>query len=168
MDKVCGHSALWEAEFSLQRVTKAADSAQTAIALSSEDRLMLFSYKSGALRHLSDLRGSVNNKSLFSREEFRVQDGDGAALWSSRTVQTAHANRRSHRALSCGRAGEAGGRVAALNMGKFGEWGRRVKKSQQESSLDDRRNLISKIHKSSSEDRRIMGTMGASVRVNTY
>lgn len=55
----------------------------------------------------------------------------------------------------------------ALNMGKFGERGRRVKKSQQESSPDDRRNLISKIHKSSSEGRRTMGTKGASVRVNT-
>ena len=43
---------------------------------------------------------------------------------------------------------ELGGRGAALNMGKFGERGRRVKKSQQESSLDDRRNFISKIHKS--------------------
>lgn len=62
-----------------------------------------------------------------------------------------------------------GGEAArpALNMGKFGERGRRVKKSQQESSLDDRRNLISKIHKSSSEGRRIMGTKEASVRVNT-
>lgn len=55
----------------------------------------------------------------------------------------------------------------ALNMGKFGERGRRVKKSQQERSLDDRRNLISKIHKSSSEGSRIMGTKEASVRVNT-
>lgn len=55
----------------------------------------------------------------------------------------------------------------ALNMGKFGERGRQVKKSQQESSLDDRRNLISKIHKSSSEGSRIMGTKEASVRVNT-
>lgn len=63
------------------------------------------------------------------------------------------------------REGEAAG--PALNMGKFGERGRRVKKSQQESSLDDRRNLISKIHKSSSEGRRIMGTKEASVRVNT-
>lgn len=62
------------------------------------------------------------------------------------------------------REGEA---AAALNMGKFGERGRRVKKSQQESSLDDRRNLISKIHKSSSEGSRIMGTKEASVRVNT-
>lgn len=52
-------------------------------------------------------------------------------------------------------------------MGKFGEQGRQVKKSQQESSLDDRRNLISKIHKSPSEGRRIMGTIEASVRVNT-
>lgn len=60
----------------------------------------------------------------------------------------------------------SGGWEAALNMGKFGERGRRVKKSQQESSLDDRRNLISKIHKSSSEGRRRMGTMEASVRVN--
>lgn len=55
----------------------------------------------------------------------------------------------------------------ALNMGKFGEQGQWVKKSQQESSLDDRRNLISKIHKSSSEGRHIMGTKEASVRVNT-
>lgn len=55
----------------------------------------------------------------------------------------------------------------ALNMGKFGQRGQRVKKSQQESSLDDRRNLISKIHKSSSEGSRIMGTKEASVRVNT-
>lgn len=54
----------------------------------------------------------------------------------------------------------------ALNMGKFGERGRRVKKSQQESSLDDRRNLISKIHKSSAEGSSIMGTKGASVKVN--
>lgn len=61
--------------------------------------------------------------------------------------------------------GEAAG--PALNMGKFGERGRQVKKSQQESSLDDRRNLISKIHKSSSEGSRIMGTKEASVRVNT-
>lgn len=61
--------------------------------------------------------------------------------------------------------GEAAG--PALNMGKFRERGRKVKKSQQESSLDDRRNLISKIHKSSSEGRRIMDTMEASVRVNT-
>lgn len=60
-----------------------------------------------------------------------------------------------------------GGREAAANMGKFGERGQRVKKSQQESSLDDRRNLISKIHKSSSEGRRIMRTKEASVRVNT-
>jgi len=52
-------------------------------------------------------------------------------------------------------------------MGKFGERGHQVKKSQQESSLDDRRNLISKIHKSSSEGRRIMGTMEASVGVNS-
>lgn len=64
-----------------------------------------------------------------------------------------------------GGGGEAVG--PALNMGKFGERGRRVKKSQQESSLDDRRNLISKIHKSSSEGSRIMGTKEASVRVNT-
>lgn len=63
---------------------------------------------------------------------------------------------------------ESGGGVArlALNMGKFGERGRRVKKSQQESSLDDRRNLISKIHKSSAEESSIMGTKGASVKVN--
>lgn len=54
----------------------------------------------------------------------------------------------------------------ALNMGKFGERGRRVKKSQQESSLDDRRNLISKIHKSSAEGSSIMGTKGVSVKVN--
>lgn len=64
---------------------------------------------------------------------------------------------------ACGREAVA----PALNMGKFGEQGQWVKKSQQESSLDDRRNLISKIHKSSSEGRRIMGTMEASVRVNT-
>lgn len=51
-------------------------------------------------------------------------------------------------------------------MGKFGERGRRVKKSQQESSLDDRRNLISKIHKSSAEGSSIMGTKEASVKVN--
>lgn len=102
--------------------------------------------------------------------EFKVQDEDRAAHWSSRTVQTAHANKRSHWAFSYGRAEEVGGEEAAgpaLNMGKFGERGRQVKKSQQESSLDDRRNLISKIHKSSSEGRRIMGTMEASVRVNT-
>lgn len=54
-----------------------------------------------------------------------------------------------------------------LKMGKFGERGRQVKKSQQESSLDDRRNLISKIHKSSSEGSCTMGTKEASVRVNT-
>lgn len=63
--------------------------------------------------------------------------------------------------------GGGGAAGPALNMGKFGERGRKVKKSQQESSLDDRRNLISKIHKSPSEGRRIMGTMEASVRVNT-
>lgn len=61
-----------------------------------------------------------------------------------------------------------GGGGPALNMGKFGERGRQVKKSQQESSLDDRRNLISKIHKSSSEGRRTMRTKEASVRVNTH
>lgn len=67
-----------------------------------------------------------------------------------------------------GRGGGVGGAAGpALNMGKFGERGRRVKKSQQESSPDDRRNLISKMHKSSSEGRRTMGTKGASVRVNT-
>lgn len=69
-----------------------------------------------------------------------------------------------------GSGGGGGWREAAgpaLNMGKFGERGRRVKKSQQESSLDDRRNLISKIHKSPSEGRRTMGTKEASVRVNT-
>lgn len=85
-------------------------------------------------------------------------------------MQTAHANKGSHTAFSCGRAEEVGGGEAAgpaLNMGKFGERGRQVKKSQQESSLDDRRNLISKIHKSSSEGSRIMGTKEASVRVNT-
>lgn len=88
-------------------------------------------------------------------------------------MQTAHANKRRHRAFSCGRAEEVkggeerGAAGPALNMGKFGERGRKVKKSQQESSLDDRRNLISKIHKSPSEGRRIMGTMEASVRVNT-
>lgn len=72
--------------------------------------------------------------------------------------------------MSCGSAEEVGGEEAAgpaLNMGKFGEQGRQVKKSQQESSLDDRRNLISKIHKSSSEGRHIMGTKEASVGVNT-
>lgn len=63
---------------------------------------------------------------------------------------------------------ESGRAFPALNMGKFRERGHRVKKSQQESSLDDRRNLISKIHKSSSEGRRTMGTMGPSVRVNTH
>lgn len=118
----------------------------------------------------------VNKKALFKGEHcsagFKVQDGDRAAHWSSRTVQTAHANKRSHTAFSCGRAEEVdggGGEAAgpALNMGKFGERGRQVKKSQQESSLDDRRNLISKIHKSSSEGSRIMGTKEASVRVNT-
>lgn len=87
-------------------------------------------------------------------------------------MQTAHANKRSHTAFSCGGAAEVGGggveaASPALNMGKFGERGRQVKKSQQESSLDDRRNLISKIHKSSSEGSRIMGTKEASVRVNT-
>lgn len=84
-------------------------------------------------------------------------------------MQTAHANKRSHTAFSCGGAEEVGGERGgpALNMGKFGERGRQVKKSKQESSLDDRRNLISKIHKSSSEGRRIMGTKEASVRVNT-
>jgi len=55
------------------------------------------------------------------------------------------------------------GEGPALHMGKFGERGQRVKKSKQESSLDDRRNLISKIHKSSSEGRHIMGTKEASV-----
>lgn len=116
----------------------------------------------------------ANNMAFFEEDsstEFKVQDGDKAAHWSSRTVQTAHANKRSHRAFSCGKAEEVrgGGGAAgpALNMGKFGERGRKVKKSQQESSLDDRRNLISKIHKSPSEGRRIMGTMEASVRVNT-
>lgn len=97
-------------------------------------------------------------------------------------MQTAHANKRSRTAFSVsGGAEEVEGREEgrewggggwraagpALNMGKFGERGRRVKKSQQESSPDDRRNLISKIHKSSSEGRRTMGTKGASVRVNT-
>lgn len=67
--------------------------------------------------------------------------------------------------LEFGEVGEVAG--PALNMGKFGEPGQRVKKSQQESSADDRRNLISKMHKSSSEGRRTMGTKGASVRVNT-
>lgn len=115
----------------------------------------------------------VTRTALFKEEHcstgFKVQDGDRAAHWSSRTVQTAHANKRSHTAFSCGRAEEAeGGKAAgpALNMGKFGERGRQVKKSQQESSLDDRRNLISKIHKSSTEGSRTMDTKEASVRVN--
>lgn len=74
-----------------------------------------------------------------------------------------------HSAVAEQGAGEGGPEAArpALNMGKFGERGRQVKKSQQESSLDDRRNLISKIHKSSSEGSRIMGTKEVSVRVNT-
>lgn len=100
---------------------------------------------------------------------FKVQDGDWAAHWSSRTVQTAHANKRSPTEFSCGGAKgvwRRGCARSALNMGKFGERGRRVKKSQQESSLDDRRNLISKIHKSSAEGSSIMGTKGASVKVN--
>lgn len=65
------------------------------------------------------------------------------------------------------KGGVEGAAGPALNMGKFGERGQRVKKSQQESSADDRRNLISKMHKSSSEGRRTMGTKGASVQVNT-
>lgn len=62
------------------------------------------------------------------------------------------------------RRGEATSRV---KYGKVWATGRRVKKSQQESSLDDRGNLISKIHKSSSEGSCTMDTMGPSVRVNT-
>lgn len=115
----------------------------------------------------------VNSKTFFRGEHcsvgFKVQDGDRAAHWSSRTVQTAHANNRGPTEFSCGRAKEVWGRGCArpaLNMGKFGERGRRVKKSQQESSLDDRRNLISKIHKSSVEGSSIMGTKEASVKVN--
>lgn len=86
-------------------------------------------------------------------------------------MQTAHANKRSPTEFSCGAVKEVwgwgGGAGPALNMGKFGERGQRVKKSQQESSPDDRRNLISKIHKSSAEGSSIMGTKEASVKVNT-
>lgn len=58
----------------------------------------------------------VTRTALFKEEHcstgFKVQDGDRAAHWSSRTVQTAHANKRSHTAFSCGRAEEAeGGRL---------------------------------------------------------
>lgn len=77
----------------------------------------------------------------------------------------AHVDRTERQSGSSTVGGGVGG--PALNMGKFGERGRRVKKSQQESSLDDRRNLISKIHKSPSEGRRTMRTKEASVRVNT-
>lgn len=59
---------------------------------------------------------------------------------------------------------EEGSRV---KYGKVWGTGRRVKKSQQESSVNDRRNLISKIHKSSAEVSSTMHTKEPSVQVNT-
>lgn len=117
------------------------------------------------------LQKFMNNASLFSRKI--IEQGSGYRMGTGQLTEVQEQCKQhmptegatEHWAAE----GACGREVAtpALNMGKFGERGEQVKKSQQESSLDDRRNLISKIHKSSSEGRRIMGTMEASVSVNT-
>ena len=70
---------------------------------------------------------------------------------SSRTEQTAQAIRDSRQ--TDGNKAKKGieKNVSILNMGKYGGPGQGVNESQQELRLKERKNLISKMHKSASE-----------------